>query len=186
MSLKNLARIIANCPEKHPNLCVDDITHPSDPYYLDTLKTMIPLGTYDMKGYDSNKNAELRGTLDVSYGEKSIHFDVQFKFPIISEDEVIRREGKVSADSTGKAVYSTMTTKSGFAPFKATKQMKCVSKDVDSVTFVGYGSSTSTGKYHCGTNVKKIFTSTGPNSFRVETYLDDKPAYRFDYQRKVM
>jgi len=185
MSLKKLARIIANCPEKTPNLCVDDINHPYDPDYLETLKEMIPIGTYDMKGTDYNKNVELWGTLNVSHDENRMLFDVDLQ---LDPDGVrIRREGTVNADSIDRVYYTSNTKTLDDAPFRATKQMKCVSKDVDSVTFVGYGSSTSTGKYHCGTNVKKVFISTGSGAFRVETYLNDKLSYWVEYtRRKVM
>jgi hypothetical protein len=68
--------------------------------------------------------------------------------------------------------------------WSAAKNMKCVSMDKNSVTLAGYGSSTSTEKYHCGTNIKKVFTKTGDDSFSIETHLDGKKAYHCDYKQR--
>lgn len=185
MSLQKFARIIANCPEKTPKLCVDDIPHPVSSY-LETLKFMMPVETYEMTGFDYIKRAPFDGTLIVSHDENSINTDVQCKFgDLVRANEEFSRAGTISADSTGRVSYNNSSTlKQNEMGWFALKSLKCVSKDEKSVTLVGYGSSTSTEKYHCGTNIKKVFTKTGNDSFNVETYLDGKKAYVCDYKQR--
>lgn len=186
MSLKNFARIIANCPEKTPKLCADDSIHTSDPSYLDTLKYIMPGGTYDMKGFDYTKNAAFDGTLNVIHDDSnSIQLDSKFTFDGSTSIGVpVLRSGKISTDSTGRTYYSSTTKKPHGEQFAARKNMKCVSKNGDSVTWLGYGSSTSTEKYHCGTNIKKVFTKIGNDSFSIETHLDGKKAYVCNYKQR--
>ena len=183
MSLKPLARIIANCPEKTPKLCVDDIKH-SVGNYLETLKIIIPAGSYVMTGTDYNKQEEFEGNLSASHDESSIHLESNLKF-LHGDGLEIARAGTISTDSTHRGFYSSSTTRRGARVWSAQKSMKCVSMDNKSVTLTGYGSSTSTEKYHCGATIKKVITKTGDDSFRVETYLGDQKAYQCDYKQRI-
>ena len=139
-----------------------------------------------MKGFDYTKNAAFDGTLNVIHDDSnSIQLDSKFTFDGSTSIGVpVLRSGKISADSTGRTYYSSNTKKKHYVPFRATKNLKCVSKDGNSVTLVGYGSSTSTEKYHCGTNIKKVFTKTGNDSFSIETHLDGKKAYYCHYKQR--
>lgn len=183
--VKQLARVIANCPEKNLKECLDDIKHPvvGD---LETLKDIMPSGTYGMSGTDYNKQTDYNGTLNVSHDDSSIQLDSKFKLlPWADGAKEIARTGLISADSTSRLFYSSTTKKPHGEQFAATKNLKCVSKDGNSVTWLGYGSSTSTEKYHCGTNIKKVFTKIGNDSFSIETHLDGKKAYHCDYKQRA-
>lgn len=179
MSLKQLARIIANCPED--NNCVDRKEHPTGGY-LETMKSILPPGKYVMDGWDYINNKNYGGTLIVNHEENSLQLESNINV-MGSQHVQVRMQGKISGDSTKRAYYTSTTNMVHSAGYRAEKRMKCVSKHGNSVTLLGYGSSTLTEKYHCGTNIKKVCKKTGTNSFRIDTYLNGQRAYGCDYKQ---
>jgi hypothetical protein len=177
-SLKQLVSVFANCPEDNKNDCVDREKH-IQVSELDALKELLTEGNFNLEGYDYCRSEPCVGIAIIAY----IHNNrIRVENEMTVGNKAIRRIGSINMDSTNR-IYSNSTTTA--EKYNATKQLKLISIDKRKAVFSGFGSSTSTEKYYCGTNIKKIITLIDENTFFVETRFNDKKASETTYSRIV-
>ena len=176
-SLKQLASVFSNCPEDNKNECVDREKHMqvSD---FNMLKEILKEGEYKLEGYDYNKKESRVGETSITYTTNNT---IKLDYKIVVGDKAIRSWGTINMDSTNR-IYSHSTTTA--EKYNANKLLKVISIDKRSAVLSGFGSSTSTEKYYCGTNIKKIIKLIDDNTFFVETRFNNKKATETTYTKR--
>jgi hypothetical protein len=170
--------VFANCPEDNKNDCVDREKH-IQVSELDALKEFLQEGNYKLEGYDYNRKESRVGETSITYTTNNT---IKLEYKLVVGDKAIRSSGTINMDSTNR-IYSNSTTTA--ENYNANKQLKLISIDKSWAVFSGFGSSTSTEKYYCGTNIKKIVKLIDDNTFFVETRFNNKKATETTYRRIV-
>ena len=174
-SLKQLASVFSNCPEDNKNECVGREKHiqVSD---FNTLKEILKAGEYIMEGVDYKKKKTSKGKTSITHASNIITIDNTFVF----NNEVFRIVAKIGVDSSNRVYFNSTTVGENYT---AKKNLQVTSISLTEATFSGYGSSTSTEKYYCGENIKKILKKIDDNTFSIETIIGGEKAYHNTYTR---
>jgi hypothetical protein len=163
-----------NCLDREKQIQVND---------LDMLKDLLQEGRYVMEGIHYSTNDTFSGEATLTHTSNSIKYS---SCMVHIDGSTMESEETHSIDSTYR-VYTYSSTKGTNTKgryFMATKQLKLISIQKNKAQLSGYGSSTSTEKFHCGANIEKVIKLLDNNSFRIETTLDGKKAYDITYKRR--